>query len=107
MASRAVESRRDAGADLPVGSSESIPCRCGGVSLAAFRWRRVGCRFVGWRFVEGRIALRRLDGLDTQIATVGYDMDVERQGLDRIPAQPPQLHQRWSGRGRRAGSAEP
>jgi hypothetical protein len=54
-------------------------------------------------------ALRRLDGLDTQIATVGYEMDVERQGLDGIPAQPPQLHQRWSGLGfeREAPGLEP
>jgi hypothetical protein len=44
-------------------------------------------------------ALRRLDGLDTQIAAVGYEMDVERQGLDGIPAQAPQPHQRWSGVG--------
>ena len=54
-------------------------------------------------------ALRRLDGLDTQIATVGYELDVERQSLDGIPAQPPQLHQRWNGLGleREAPGLEP
>ena len=49
--------------------------------------------------IEHPEALRRLDRLDDQIATVGYELDVERQGLDGIPAQPPQLHQRWSGLG--------
>ncbi|MEA2686824.1 MAG: hypothetical protein QOE93_2019, partial [Actinomycetota bacterium] len=31
--------------------------------------------------------------LDDQIATLGYELDVRRQGIDGIPAQPPQLHQ--------------
>jgi hypothetical protein len=41
-------------------------------------------------------ALRRLERLDNQIATSAYELDVERQGLDGVAPEPPQLHaQRW------------
>jgi len=44
-------------------------------------------------------ALRRLDHLDDQIAALGYQLDVGRQSLDGIGAQPPQLHQQRRGIG--------
>ena len=36
-------------------------------------------------------ALRRLDRLDREIATAAWEMDVDRQSLDGIPAQYPEL----------------
>lgn len=42
-------------------------------------------------------ALRRLDRLDEQIAAAAWQVDVERQGLDGIRPEPPQLSaQRWA-----------
>ena len=38
-------------------------------------------------------ALRRLDRLDREIATAAWEMDVDRQDLDGIPAQRPELPQ--------------
>ena len=51
-------------------------------------------------------ALRRLHSLDDQIATVGYEMDIQRQALDGIGAQPPQLHQQQRGIEREAPGLE-
>jgi conjugative relaxase-like TrwC/TraI family protein len=48
-------------------------------------------------------ALRRLDHLDNQIATVGYELDLQRQGLDGIPAQPAPVHQPHPGLERAPG----
>jgi len=42
-------------------------------------------------------ALRRLDLLERQIKTAAYDMDVERQGLDGIAPQRPNVPQRERG----------
>jgi hypothetical protein len=51
-------------------------------------------------------ALRRLDQLDNQIATVGYELDLQRQGLDGIPAQPATLHEPHPGLERSAPGLE-
>ena len=51
-------------------------------------------------------ALRRLHSLDDQIATVGYELDIQRQALDGIGAQPPQLHQQQRGIEREAPGLE-
>jgi hypothetical protein len=51
-------------------------------------------------------ALRRLDGLDTQIATVGYEMDVERQGPRRHLRSAPTAAPAMERSGHRAGRVE-
>jgi hypothetical protein len=51
-------------------------------------------------------ALRRLDHLDNQIATVGYELDLQRQGLDGIPAKPAPLHKPHPGMGLEAPGLE-
>ncbi|MEA2974156.1 MAG: hypothetical protein QOG82_2614 [Actinomycetota bacterium] len=51
-------------------------------------------------------ALRRLASLDDQIANVGYEMGVQRKGLDGIPAKPTQPHQQQRGIEREAPGLE-